>query len=324
MPRAARRDVANLAVSGAALPRTLPAWLQSWAHVLLAPSSLAIVPTLAAGNWAPPLDAATLRLHSLWRPLNPHQGFVRDQALAVALRDGAAPELILLDMRGNPLSEAATTVLVRPPTHFCKPPVPCSCRSRVAKCCLSTRRPRQQGAKLHTALTTQETYTLTCARRTIFTRRPRAPGRAGAEAQAAPGRDRAVDGPQQRRRRRAEDGAGARGAAGGGRRGWRARPAADPGARGRGDAGRAARRAQRASGGPRGCGRAALAGGAAPSLARSCRVVIRPPPARRVRRAQVGAARRVRCTLCLLVIRAHGCAAGWQCACAGRAGGGRT
>lgn len=34
------------------------------------------------------------------------------QALAAALSDGAVPDLIYLDMRGNPITEAGVTLLV--------------------------------------------------------------------------------------------------------------------------------------------------------------------------------------------------------------------
>lgn len=39
------------------------------------------------------------------------------QALAKALQEGAAPELIMLDMRGNPLSDEALDALVPVPCH---------------------------------------------------------------------------------------------------------------------------------------------------------------------------------------------------------------
>lgn len=40
------------------------------------------------------------------------------QALVAALSDGAVPDLIYLDMRGNPLTEAGVTSLVNPPCLF--------------------------------------------------------------------------------------------------------------------------------------------------------------------------------------------------------------
>jgi len=102
--------------------------------------------TLAAGDWAPPLDAATSRVHALWFPLTLTRVSCMGQALADALHDGAAPELILLDMRGNPLSEAATAALVRPyPNPASALPctlLPCPCRLRAGNHCLSTREPR--------------------------------------------------------------------------------------------------------------------------------------------------------------------------------------
>ena len=39
---------------------------------------------------------------------------VLPQALVAVLAHGAAPELIYLDLRGNPLTEAGTTALVSP------------------------------------------------------------------------------------------------------------------------------------------------------------------------------------------------------------------